>query len=144
MAAPSSSIKRKISELRNAVPFCSQSALSSIRQEIEKHGMPQKHTRRKENKACLESEEMSRYGPLLNSVEPHLEEGRKRGSSLSAKEGERVQIFYVNFLSLLAGVFYKMVHLQSTCLSCTASGLQASTNPGDSVYVAMKCTQGTF
>ena len=46
---------------------------------------------------------MSRY----NSVEPHLEEGRKRGSSISAKEGERVQIFFVNFLSLLAGVFYK-------------------------------------
>ena len=57
----------------------------------------------KENKALLESEEMSRY----NSVAPHLEEGRKRGSSISAKEGERVQIFYVNFLSLLAGVFYK-------------------------------------
>ena len=104
MAAPSSSKKRKISELRNAVPFCSQSALSSICQEIEKHGMPQQPS---ENNALLESDGMSRYGPLLNSVEPHLEEGPKRGSSISAKEGERVRIFYVNFLSLLAGVFYK-------------------------------------
>ena len=88
MAAPSSSKKRKISELRNAVPFCSQSALnsalSSICQEIEKHGMPPKHTRQdiwKENKACLESEEMSRYGPLLKSVEPHLQEDTKSSKS---------------------------------------------------------------
>ena len=48
---------------------------------------------------------MSRYGPLLKSVEPHLQEDTK--SSKSLKEGERVEIFYVNFLSLLAGVFYK-------------------------------------
>ena len=27
--------------------------------------------------------------------------------------------------------FTKLVHMQSTCSSCTASGLQASTNPGD-------------
>ena len=61
MAAPSSSKKRKISELRNAVPFCSQSALSSICQEIEKHGMPQQPS---ENNALLESDGMSRYGAL--------------------------------------------------------------------------------
>ena len=85
----------------------------------------------KENKALLESEEMSRY----NSVEPHLEEGRKRGSSISAKEGERVQIFYVNVLSLLAGVFYKNGAFAEYTLKLH------SLRP--TAYIAMKYIQGT-
>ena len=72
---------------------------------------------------------------LLESVEPHLEEGRKRGSSISAKEGERVQVFYVNFLSLLAGVFYKNGAFAEYTLKLH------SLRP--TAYIAMKYIQGT-
>ena len=57
--------------MRNAVPYCSQSALSLICKEIEKHGLPDQKRRQdiwKENKDLLESTAMCKYGPLLQTM----------------------------------------------------------------------------
>ena len=93
-----SSKKPKISDLRHAIPFCSQSALEAICQYIAIHGLPDKHRRQdiwKETKEFLENAEMSKYGPLLH-----------RNKGIPALNQEKV-VLHINFLSLLAGVFYK-------------------------------------
>ena len=90
--------KRKISELRASIPFCSQSALAAICKAIEEGGLPEKHTRFdiwKETKDFLEDGSMSMYGPLFQTSQ-----------ATTLKMAEQT-IVYINFLSLLSGAFSK-------------------------------------
>ena len=90
--------KRKISDLRFSIPFCSQSALEAICKEIAKHGLPDKHSRFdvwKETKQFLEDESMSMYGPLLKTI------------TCTTLQGTQQPVLYLNFLSLLSGAFNK-------------------------------------
>ena len=101
--------RRKISDLRNAAPYCSQSALSLICKEIEKHGLPDQKRRQdiwKENKDLLESTEMCKYGPLLQTMAAQVLP-EKQSISGALETGSHLEIFYVNILSFLAGVFHK-------------------------------------
>ena len=88
--------KRKISDLRASLPFCSQSALAAICKEIDKGGLPEKHSRHaiwEETNNFLEDSSMSMYGPLFQTAEATTVDNTKK------------QVLYLNFLSLLAGAF---------------------------------------
>ena len=101
--------RRKISDLRNAVPYCSQSALSLICKEIEKHGLPDQKRRQdiwKENKDLLESTAMCKYGPLLQTMAAQVLP-EKQSISGALETGSHLEIFYVNILPFLAGVCHK-------------------------------------
>ena len=90
--------KRRISDLRFSIPFCSQTALEAICKEIANSGLPDKHTRFdiwKETKQFLEDESMSMYGPLL-----------KRATATTLEDTKQ-PVLYLNFLSLLSGAFNK-------------------------------------
>ena len=90
--------KRRISDLRVSIPFCSQSALEAICKEIAKNGLPDKHKRIdiwKETKEVLEDRTMSMYGPLLKTV------------AATTLQNSEQPILYLNFLSLLGGAFNK-------------------------------------
>lgn len=90
--------KRRISDLRASLPFCSQSALAAICKEIDKGGLPEKHSRHaiwEETNNFLEDSSMSMYGPLFQTAEATTVDNTKK------------QVLYLNFLSLLAGAFGK-------------------------------------
>ncbi len=115
--------KRKISDLRFSIPFCSQSALEAICKEIAKHGLPDKHSRFdvwKETKQFLEDESMSMYGPLLKTV------------TCTTLQDTQQSVLYLNFLSLLSGAFNKggaftdfLLHFHAAKPSCMAKPWQA-------------------
>ena len=95
MSEPSK--KRKILDVRQEVPFCSQTALAAICQNIAEHGLPEKHSRRdiwKETEELLHNPSMEKYGPLFQTAEAETVKGPKQ------------KLLFVNFLSLLAGVFH--------------------------------------
>ena len=95
--APASK-KRKITDLRAGLPFCSQSALAAICKEIAKNGLPEKHTRHamwKETKEFLEDPVMSMYGPFFQKA------------MATTVCNDKQEVLFVNFLSLLAGTFHK-------------------------------------
>ncbi|CAE7202212.1 unnamed protein product [Symbiodinium sp. CCMP2592] len=95
MAEPSK--KRKILDVRQEAPFCSQTALAAICQNIAEHGLPEKHSRRdiwKETEELLHNPSMEKYGPLFQTAEAETVKGPKQ------------KLLFVNFLSLLAGVFH--------------------------------------
>lgn len=90
--------RRKINDLRFAVPFCSQSALGAICKHIAEHGLPENHTRFamwKETKEFLEDASMSMYGALFQEAKAITWQGAAQ------------PLLYINFLSLLAGLFSK-------------------------------------
>ena len=90
--------RRKISDMRAALPFCSQTALAAICTEIAKKGLPEKTSRFaiwKETKEFLDDASMSMYGPLFQSAEAATVDNAKKN------------VLFINFLSLLAGAFGK-------------------------------------
>ena len=115
--------KRKISDLRFSIPFCSQSALEAICKEIAKHGLPDKHSRFdvwKETKQFLEGESMSMYGPLLKTM------------TCTTLQGTQQPVLYLNFLSLVSGAFNKggaftdfLLQFHATKPSCVTQPWQA-------------------
>lgn len=95
-----------------SVPFCTQSALQAICSEIEKHGLPEQHRRQdiwKEGQELLGSPEMSRYGPFFKTC------------SAVTTAGTMMDFLHVNFLSLLAGLFYKGGHFTDFLLQLHAA-----------------------
>ena len=90
--------RRKINDMRAALPFCSQSALAAICKDIAKHGLPDKISRHaiwKEATDFLEDTSMSMYGLIFQSAEA------------TAVDNTKKQVTFVNFMSLLAGAFGK-------------------------------------
>ncbi len=84
--------RRKINDLRFSVPLCSQGALGAIRKQIANHGLPENHKRFamwKETKEFLEDASMSKKQKPITW------------------QGAAQTVLYINFLSLLAGVFSK-------------------------------------
>lgn len=95
-ADASSSKKRKITDLRASVPFCTQTALAAICKEIAEGGLPEQHSRFSiwnEAKQFLEDHSMSMYGPLFQSVQA------------TTLNNEKVAFLFINCLSLLSGIF---------------------------------------
>ena len=90
-------MKRKILDVRQEVPFCSQTALAAICQNIAEHGLPEKHSRRdiwKETEELLHNPSVEKYGLLFETAQAETVTGPKQ------------KLLFVNFLSLLAGVFH--------------------------------------
>ena len=126
--------KRKISDLRASIPFCSQSALAAICKEIDKGGLPEKHSRHsiwQESNNFLEDPSMSMYGPLFQTAEGTTVDNTKK------------QVLYLNFLSLLAGAFRKGGAFTDFCSTCMRRCHHLSPNLGDVWHTLMRCTQGT-
>ncbi|CAE7741671.1 unnamed protein product [Symbiodinium sp. CCMP2592] len=89
--------KRKILDVRQSVPFCSQTALAAICKNIAEHGLPDKHSRRdiwQETEELLHNSSMQKYGSLFLTAEAETVKGGQQ------------KLLFVNFLSLLAGVFH--------------------------------------
>ena len=90
--------RRKISDLRAVLPFCSQTALAAICKEIERGGLPENVSRFaiwKETKDFLEDPSMTMYGNFFKNAE------------VTTVDNTKKQIIYINFLSLLSGTFHK-------------------------------------
>lgn len=90
--------RRKISDLRSSLPFCSQTALAAICKEIESGGLPENLSRYaiwKETKDFLEDSSMTMYGPFFKHAE------------VTTVDNTKKETIYINFLSLLSGTFHK-------------------------------------
>ena len=134
-ADASSSKKRKITDLRASVPFCTQTALAAICKEIAEGGLPEQHSRFSiwnEAKQFLEDHSMSMYGPLFQS------------SQATTLNNEKVAFLFVNCLSLPLASSAKQESSQTFCWTNMPGSLVLLQLPGRLCVIPMKFTLATF
>ena len=60
---------QRLNAFRRSVPFVSQSALAAVLEEVDKHGLPELHSRNHMKQATtLELAKLDAYGPLFEEI----------------------------------------------------------------------------